>query len=476
MKRYKQFCEALDMLNEASLGSKYDNTNYVISKGKKVTVTRELVKNIPLVKDVSLLAFKYVEKPDLQRKSADDFFKSLPKPGANTGVFEVVYDGADTGYNITLNSSGMTHEKGATAGRSSSSQDVPLGESYAALCATAYAMNPSTKFSDKDLKAAYDRGDYSNKFDKIIGVGSSWRKSGHNSAKAIADLFSTKSIAGAHDAGIMEVVDAEFKRLNKVERVFPNINKWTPADIWMYDTSAKSDIIRQVKSSVDLISLNAVIETLCTQRKLFGVSLKQTTKPVSKATPFNTEGAIIPVISDITETYGKRGFFKSIDVFIFYNYSDMPQSIQFRNFGTWQGEITITGSAAKHGKVGQGSINKILNSNQCPTIEDTIKSGSAKFVKDKQSFYLEFYNTAKKSPEVSGMDYETFVSTLESSPLYNGSGKLSDSEIGIRLTSKLLGCQFLEQYKAFSSEVIKDLVGYASSSTKQSAAFFKVGG
>jgi len=476
MKRYKQFCEALDMLNEASLGSKYDNTNYVISKGKKVTVTRELVKNIPLVKDVSLLAFKYVEKPDLQRKSADDFFKSLPKPGANTGVFEVVYDGVDTGYNITLNSNDMTHEKGATAGRSSSSQDVPLGESYAALCATAYAMNSSTKFSDKDLKAAYDRGDYSNKFNDIIGVSKSWKTSGHNSAKAITDLFSTRNIAGAHDAGIMEVVTKEYMRVNKIERAFTDINKWSPADIWMYDVSAKSDIIRQIQSSVDLINLNAVIENLCTEGKLFGVSLKQTKKVVSKATPYNTEGAIIPVISDIKETYGKRSFFKSIDVFIFYNYSDMPQSIQFRNFGTWQGEITITGSAAKHGKVGQGKINSILKSNQCPTIEDTIKTGSAKFVKDKEGFYLEFYNAAKNSPEVSGMNYETFISTLESSVLYNGPGDLSDMQIGARLTSKLLGCLFLEQYRAFSSEVIKDLVGYASSSSKQSAAFFKVGG
>ena len=81
--------------------------------------------------------------------------------------------------------------------------------------------------------------------------------------------------------------------------------------------------------------------------------------------------------------------YKTLDTYIDFK-SGSNTSIQFRNFsgskGSWQGEVGIKGSSAKHGKIGGGAIWEILKSHG-------IKSFNPN---DNQQFYIDCGIESKK--------------------------------------------------------------------------------
>ena len=91
-----------------------------------------------------------------------------------------------------------------------------------------------------------------------------------------------------------------------------------------------------------------------------------------------------------TVGYGGASFsYDSLDTYIDFK-SGSNTSIQFRNFsgskGSWQGEVGIKGSSAKHGKIGGGAIWEILKSHG-------IKSFNPN---DNQQFYIDCGIESKK--------------------------------------------------------------------------------
>ena len=94
---------------------------------------------------------------------------------------------------------------------------------------------------------------------------------------------------------------------------------------------------------------------------MIGVSLKKITGQ-AHIEPMNlTEDRNIDNVG-----YGGATFnYKTLDTYIDFK-SGSNTSIQFRNFsgskGSWQGEVGIKGSSAKHGKIGGGAIWEILKS------------------------------------------------------------------------------------------------------------------
>ena len=166
--------------------------------------------------------------------------------------------------------------------------------------------------------------------------------------------------------GIVEGIEEHFKGVNRTTKQdpedsgFSNINKWTPADIYLCDKSTESKMLTSLKEQKRFGTLNTTMEKYLDDEDLVGVSLKSL-KPGSTGTlkPFNKTGAVKERkrFSRAGVKDGAKSLLSSMDVYLFGGFE-----IQFRATDTagktWQGEIL--GTEAKHGKLGGGVMDAIL--------------------------------------------------------------------------------------------------------------------
>ena len=166
--------------------------------------------------------------------------------------------------------------------------------------------------------------------------------------------------------GIVDGIEEHFKGVNRrtnqdpEDSGFSNINKWTPADIYLCDKSKESKMLTTLKEQERFGTLNTTMEKYLDDKDLVGVSLKSL-KPGSTGTlkPFNKTGAVKERkrFSRAGVKDGAKSLLSSMDVYVFGGFE-----IQFRATDTagktWQGEIL--GTEAKHGKLGGGVMDAIL--------------------------------------------------------------------------------------------------------------------
>ena len=166
--------------------------------------------------------------------------------------------------------------------------------------------------------------------------------------------------------GIVDGIEEHFKGVNRrtnqdpEDSGFSNINKWTPADIYLCDKSKESKMLTTLKEQERFGTLNTTMEKYLDDKDLVGVSLKSL-KPGSTGTlkPFNKTGAVKERkrFSRAGVKDGAKSLLSSMDVYLFGGFE-----IQFRATDTagktWQGEIL--GTEAKHGKLGGGVMDAIL--------------------------------------------------------------------------------------------------------------------
>jgi len=105
--------------------------------------------------------------------------------------------------------------------------------------------------------------------------------------------------------------------------------------------------------------INKVLKQLIKEKKLIGVSLKKVTSNQANLTEHNFTMASLTVRKPF-ESVGSKTLMGSMDVYV----KGQGVSVQFRATDaegkTWQGEVM--GTAAKHGKVGGGVMNYIMES------------------------------------------------------------------------------------------------------------------
>ena len=158
---------------------------------------------------------------------------------------------------------------------------------------------------------------------------------------------------------IVGVVEKHFKKVNKEEgRPFSNLNKWTPADMYM----CECDFDRtEITSTANFADINAKMQQLIDDKKLIGVSLKGIGAGQASISKKNFIGGAAKQKRRFTGMRAKS-LFGSMDVY----FTASPGSIevQFRATDTagktWQGEVM--GESAKHGKIGGGVLDNILKS------------------------------------------------------------------------------------------------------------------
>ena len=205
-----------------------------------------------------------------------------------------------------------------------------------------------------------------------------WITSCDKGAEELVSKFPGNTYTFHRGSSTVERIEGAFKRVKKKEGVRMDINKWSPADIYVISPAFDPECLGEEESMRGL--------TQCMQERIqknvaMGVSLK-------KITANATLSKVNFDKKQLNEHKFSRFEFgnKSLDGYIHFT---SGVKIQFRTFGGqnltgWQGEVK--GASANQGKISLGPINLLIKNHlgggkQIPT-------GAARMVKNDQDTML----------------------------------------------------------------------------------------
>lgn len=198
--------------------------------------------------------------------------------------------------------------------------------------------------------------------------------------------------------GIVDVVENHFKKVNKnSDKPFSNVNKWSPADIYLCNCDFDT---KEITRHTNFQQMNACMLKLIEAKKLMGVSLKKITSSGSiKEINYGTWQKVQQTFAEISS----NTLFDSMDI---YFHMGSGAKVQFRSTdkvgSTWQGEVS--GVTAKHGKIGGGVLDKILKAvNEKYGLFTNAKYADTKAIsKDKKNLGPEIVRLAKANTSAYG--------------------------------------------------------------------------
>jgi hypothetical protein len=259
----------------------------------------------------------------------------------------------------------------------------------------------------------------------------------------------------------VNLIESTFTRINKEERAFGNLNKWSPADIYMISNSAN---LNQISGEATLKGLNIRMFELIKNSQVIGVSLK---KIVGGAAAISQKN--FP--TDTRATKAKyRGMTTNLDAMDGYiQWGSSPsEKIQFRSFGGesslsgWQGEIK--GTSANQGKISLGPINFILKRHGLRQIPTSTQSATLA-TKNSIEHCRTIAEMMARNGVVSGNQIEEVAKSIQLK-----SNKYRYSKY---LVMKLFEI-FSTMPANLKDEVVQDFYLYASSQAVYSAPYYKM--
>ncbi len=193
----------------------------------------------------------------------------------------------------------------------------------------------------------------------FLNSNADWMTSTIKTANALYndDEFKNPKFHFYRGKNIVGVVEKHFKKVNSsAGRPFSNLNKWTPADMYMCECDFDRSLITD---TVNFADLNAKMQQLIKEKKLIGVSLKGIGTGPATISKKNFIGGAKKQDRKFSGMRAKS-LFGSMDVYFTAEPGDIE--VQFRATDTagktWQGEVM--GYSAKHGKIGGGVLNNVL--------------------------------------------------------------------------------------------------------------------
>lgn len=362
---------------------------------------------------------------------------------------------ANDNQKYTLGKFAKTKEFGGGGGGSGAGASLTkTTESAQALYCQARWMGKND-YSEDELTTAYTAADVDESLNVILNqLPDSWIESSKLGAEKLHKMFGNKQYTFHRGSKWVETLEKTFKKLNSKEKQFSNLNKWSPADIYMVSPVGKSIRFENANS---IAELNGILTDALKSKDIIGVSLKKLIGS-TKASYYNFDGKK-PSIKFDKYTTGSRGFFKSKDVYIYFTQGGR---IQFRTFpSTFQGEIK--GKKASQGKIGYGPIQTIFKNLKLPKLDDSEKIRSLIKKKDEDLLSAFYTNYSRYSTDSSKEDYATFKENI-----------FEKGESWI--FSKFIGCQILDIIVKNKKEndFITVVIQYAASASELSAPFLKL--
>jgi len=288
-----------------------------------------------------------------------------------------------------------------------------------------------------------------------------WINSSISGANALFRVFRGKGKFTFHrGSGQVSLIESAFNRINKQEKAFGNLNKWSPADIYMISNNANLGEIGNEKS---LRGLNAAMYEMIKNNQVIGVSLKKiygSGRISKKNFPADTK-------VNKAKFYGTTSNIDSMDGYIQWG-SLNNEKIQFRSFGGetsltgWQGEIK--GASANQGKISLGPINFILR-----------RYGLAEIPSSAESASLATKNTIEHCMNISQLMASNGI--ISAQQIENTANLIQKKSNKYRY-SKYLVMKLFQVINSISGEirdnVVQDFYLYASSQATYSAPYYKL--
>ena len=370
---------------------------------------------------------------------------------------KIVLKSADGKNSYTLGKFAKTAEfGGAEKSAGAGSEITKLTESAQAVYAQAL-WNGTKDYNDDDLKEAYASVDVDEKLENILNLEPSWKKSCIIGAQLLYKRFGKKHYTFHRGSSWVRNLEKVFTKLNKADKFFSNLNKWSPADIYMV-----SPVGAQIKFDEginDLIELNKVLYEALESGDIVGVSLKKM-KEGAKMNYYNFDEEK-KVIEFDKFTTGNEGFFSSKDVYIYFTING---KVQFRTFSeptSWQGEIK--GKIANGGKLGYGPIQSVLRRLGLKQLTD-VKVLKSKIQKMDPIMLKTFYeNYSRYAIDGKKLTYDEFKDAV----IENGNSWLFSKYIGLELIDIVTDANRQDDF-------ITSAIQYASSQSELSAPFIKI--
>ena len=252
---------------------------------------------------------------------------------------------------------------------------------YAAIAFMKGSKITSADFNEENIRSASSMYDIDDTIANIKTLSDDWHESCVKGANELWEKFSGLKNKGVkfHRGGAeVKYIEDAFKRVKKEEKVRIDINKWSPADIYVTTKNYKHKCLDEENT---LRGLNqCMMHRLIGEGQgpiMFGVSLKKITGKAKLSTK-NVDPKT--AVDHIFKDFYRKGV-NSADLYMRFKSN---AEIQFRAFDGpkaltgWQGEVK--GASANQGKVGLGSLNLILklhDLDQVPDVRPILSRGGA---------------------------------------------------------------------------------------------------
>tara|TARA_B100002019_G_scaffold143496_1_gene123692 strand:+ start:91 stop:1485 length:1395 start_codon:yes stop_codon:yes gene_type:complete len=402
--------------------------------------------------------------------------QTRPNFGSNDFVISKIPESSFDGIVIKETSTSVIRYifKGKRGGSGAGAAETKKTESGQAVYA-AVAFNLGRHITQADItpdtvEAAKGLFDVDETRENIFKMDDSWVSSCVKGANRLWDEFKNiKSRGVKFHRGSAEVnyIENQFKRVKKAEGVRIDINKWSPADIYVTTSGYKHKCLEEEQT---LQGLNQ-----CMMHRLvgdgqgpimFGVSLKKITQTNAKLSKINVDPKTAR--DQFYDSFYRKGL-KSSDIYMKFK---SGVEIQFRGFDGpksltgFQGEVK--GASANQGKVGAGSVNLILKLHGLRQIPNV-----ASIVKAKGTQYAALEASVKKvilatSPSATETKYVQFIEEKAAA------GELDGFMYAMGSAAALYDIITGITNKDKRDQVCEDLLLYASSKSIISAPYYKL--
>jgi len=344
-----------------------------------------------------------------------------------------------------------TAEFGGGRGSGGGSDNTRATESAQCVYAQLMWDNPKTNFSPDELRSTFTKVQVDANLSDVLLGDDQWIASSINTAKLLHKVLKKKQYTWHRGSQWVSKLEDTFKKLNREEKLFSNLNKWTPADIWAIARGAENKY--NILDANSISELNNELMKAYAARDIMGISLKQTGKK-SKLSQVNFRAPFVPP-KFIKQTFGKRNFYGAKDGYLF---GSGGFELQFRTFPTFQCEII--GKKAKHGKVSYGGISDAMKDavgrplTQKKVVEQLLKKNPVMFY---EQFWKYYVMTSVKQSD----SKEELIANLEKKGF----------EWSV---SKYMVLELFTSIKGREQQVLDYIVRIAKSQTKNSAVHLKV--